>query len=224
MPGIAIIISPKAKDANEQNLQRMLEVMHDEPFYTLGTFSDGSRGGYIGWKGHSGYLRNPMPLRSADESRLLFLFGGHYSDSPESSDASTARHLLDLFESRGIGALPLLNGWFHGVFIDTHKKEIVVFSDRYGMGRIYSHENANGFYFSSEAKSLLQIFPETKHLDEQGLAEWLSCGCVLQNRTLFSRISLLAPASAWTFSAEGGLKKDSYFSPSKWENQPELSA
>jgi asparagine synthase (glutamine-hydrolysing) len=40
---------------------------------------------------------------------------------------------------------------------------------------------------------------------------------------LFRGISLLPPGSAWIFSADGTLKKASYFDSSKWENQHALS-
>ncbi len=36
--------------------------------------------------------------------------------------------------------------------------------------------------------------------DPQGLGEFVACGCVLENRTLFRGIHVLPPGSAWTFS------------------------
>ena len=92
------------------------------------------------------------------------------------------------------------------------------------LNRIYVHEQNGRLFFSSEAKSLLAVVPELRELDPRGLAEWFSCGCVLGNRTLFRGISLLPPGSAWIFSADGALKKESYFSPFAWENQPALSS
>src|SRR5262249_10586507 len=70
---------------------------------------------------------------------------------------------------------------------------------------------------------LLAVLPELRELDPRGLGEWFNCGCVLGNRSLFRGVSLLPPASAWIFSADGALKKKSYFSPAAWENQPVLS-
>jgi asparagine synthase (glutamine-hydrolysing) len=63
-----------------------------------------------------------------------------------------------------------------------------------------------------------------RELDPRGLSEWFNCGCALGNRTLFRGISLLPPASAWAFSGDGTVKKQSYFNPSAWENQPGLSS
>jgi asparagine synthase (glutamine-hydrolysing) len=131
--------------------------------------------------------------------------------------------LVHLYEEHGLSSLSRLNGWFGGVLIDLRSRQIVLFNDRYGLNRIYVFERDGRLFFSSEAKSLLAVLPELRELDPRGLGEWFSCGCVLGNRTLFRGVSLLPPASAWIFSADGVLKKKSYFSSSAWENQPVLS-
>ena len=59
----------------------------------------------------------------------------------------------------GIGFIERLNGWFSGVLVDLRKQIVVVFNDRYGVNRVYYHETPDGFYFSSEAKSLLKVLP-----------------------------------------------------------------
>ena len=79
------------------------------------------------------------------------------------------------------------------------------------------------FSFRRKPSPCLPWFPQLRELDPRGLAEWFSCGCALGNRTLFRGISLLPPGSAWIFSADGTLKKQSYFNSSAWEIQPALS-
>lgn len=131
--------------------------------------------------------------------------------------------LVNLYEKLGLDAFEKLNGWFSGVLVDLRQRQAVLFNDRYGLNRIYVHEQDGRLFFSSEAKSLLAVFPKLRKLDARGLAEWFSCGCPLENRTLFRGISLLPAASAWIFTANGVLKKKRYFHPSMWENQPDLS-
>ena len=60
--------------------------------------------------------------------------------------------------------LEKLNGWFSGVLLDLREQKFVLFNDRYGVNRIYYHEDSRGFYFSSEAKSLLKILPALVNL------------------------------------------------------------
>jgi len=131
--------------------------------------------------------------------------------------------LVHLYEEHGLSSLSRLNGWFGGVLIDLRNRQIILFNDRYGLNRIYVYEENGRLYFSSEAKSLLAVLPKLRELDPRGVAEWFSCGCALGNRTLFRRVSLLPPASAWICSADGSLRKESYFNASAWENQPALS-
>jgi asparagine synthase (glutamine-hydrolysing) len=64
--------------------------------------------------------------------------------------------------------------------------------------------------------------PDLRELDSKGLAEFLACGCVLQNRTLFRGISLLPPGSVWTFVPGRPLRKELYFKRERWEQQPTL--
>jgi asparagine synthase (glutamine-hydrolysing) len=143
--------------------------------------------------------------------------GGHECDSENAS------YLVHLYEEMGLKFIERLNGWFSGLLVDLREKKIVLFNDRYGLNRIYYHEADTGFFFSSEAKSLLKILPELRQLDLTSLAETFSCGCVLQNRSLFPQIALLPGGSKWFFTQDGNIRKDKYFSPEFWENPPLLN-
>jgi len=140
---------------------------------------------------------------------------------PESTE-DDSDYVLRLYEKLGGNFVEKLNGLFSGVLIDLQQQKVWVFNDRYGCHRMYYHENADGFYFASEAKAILEIAPELRHLDDRGLAEFLFCGCVLQNRTLFRGISALPPGSAWLFIDGRAAKRQTYFRPATWEEQPTL--
>ena len=75
----------------------------------------------------------------------------------------------------------------------------VLFNDRYGMHRIYYHQSKDAFYFAAEAKAILAVRPDLRRMDSRGLGEFVSCGAVLENRTIFEGIHVLPPASAWVF-------------------------
>jgi asparagine synthase (glutamine-hydrolysing) len=105
----------------------------------------------------------------------------------------------------------------------SESKRWCFFNDRYGINRLYFHKNEHGFYFSSEAKALLGVLPHARALDPTSLGEVFSCGCVLQNRTIFRGISLMPGGSAWTFRPGEDVRKEYYFSKELWEQQPTLS-
>jgi asparagine synthase (glutamine-hydrolysing) len=131
---------------------------------------------------------------------------------------------VHLYEELGDKFFGSLNGWFSGILVDLRQSRSVLFNDRYGLKRIYYHQNSDGFYFASEAKALLKVLPRLRQLNMTSLGEFFSCGCPLQNKTLFSGISMLPGGSAWTFCPGREIRKDSYFSPAVWESQAPLSS
>ena len=85
--------------------------------------------------------------------------------------------------------------------------------------RIYFYEKNDSFYFSSEAKSLLKVCPELRSLNFNSLGETFALGCALQNRSIFSGLSLLPCGSYWTFSSTRAIKRRTYFQPASLEAQ-----
>ena len=99
-----------------------------------------------------------------------------------------------------------------------------LFNDRFGLQRIYFHEAPDAFYFSAEAKSILAVRPELRNMDQRGLGEYIACGCVLENRTLFREFKLCLPDRRGPFVTAPSRKRPTYFDPREWEEQEPLDA
>jgi asparagine synthase (glutamine-hydrolysing) len=220
MPGLAIIIGRSANHPYHEQIQQMVSVMRHESFYNAGSYSDDTLGVHIGWVCHAGSYSDCMPMRSRDGSLLVFFYGEHHND--DSSSRSDAREILRLLEARGLDALPRLNGWFHGAIIDTKNRTVAVFNDRFGMQRLHVHQTGDAAMFASEAKALLAVEPKLRQLDPAGLADFITCGCVLDNRSLFAGVRTLPAATVKIFAADGTEKTYRYFAPTEWESQPIL--
>ena len=95
-----------------------------------------------------------------------------------------------------------LNGRFHGLVADRARGTAILFNDRFGLQRIYYHEAKDTFYFAAEAKAILKVRPELRNMDPRGLGEFIVCGCVLENRTLFPGYP--CPASRLGVGVPGG--------------------
>ena len=95
-----------------------------------------------------------------DEAMSIRSKGHHFT--PEN-----ANYLVHSYEESGDEFVGKLNGRFSGVIIDLRQRKMALFNDRYGLSRIYFYEKDGSFYFSSEAKSLLKIFPELRRLNYQ---------------------------------------------------------
>jgi asparagine synthase (glutamine-hydrolysing) len=135
---------------------------------------------------------------------------------------SDAEQFLRIYEEIGQRFLAEINGRFSGVLIDRRTQVILLFNDRFGLNRVYVHESPDGIHFASEAKSLLAALPRTRRIEQRCLAEFFAVGCVLQNRSLFNAITLLPPASLWTFQRDGSIRRETYFDIRTWEQQEPL--
>jgi asparagine synthase (glutamine-hydrolysing) len=230
MPGITGIIGPGKYSDNVNTIQQMVQSMLHEPFYASGTRADKQAGFWIGWAVHKHSFSDCMPIWNEKKDICFFFYGEDFM-SPQDIirlrsrghdfEEGNVSYIVHLYEEMGTQFIEKLSGWFAGALIDSREKKIILFNDRYGLGRIYYHQDDEAFFFSSEAKSLLRIVPELRKIDPQSFGESLSCGCVLQNRTLFQGISLIPGGSIWTFSG-GDIDKSFYFLPEAWSNQEPL--
>lgn len=212
-------------------LEHMVEALRHESFYVTGMWSDESLGVYVGWVARKGSFCDGMPLRN-ERGDAVLVFSGEEFPEPETVqrlkeqgheiDAVGPSYLVHLAEEDP--SFPAgLNGRFHGLLADRAHGMATLFNDRYGMHRLYIHESGDAFYFASEAKAILAVRPELRRLDARGLGEFVACGAVMENRTLFEGIGLLPQASAWVFRNGTLERKKTYFSPREWEEQEALA-
>jgi asparagine synthase (glutamine-hydrolysing) len=210
----------------------MVKCLTHEPFYTDSTYINEELGLWSGWACHKGAFDDCLPIWNEKKDICLLFSGEDFADQADIDalrmrghefGSEGASYLVHLYEEMGYEFLQKLNGWFSGLLLDLREQKCILFNDRYGVNRIYYHEDARGFYFSSEAKALLKILPGTRQLNLRSFGEVLCCEAVLENRTLFSGISLLPPSSSWVFSQGEPVKKKTYFKRDAWESQPELS-
>ncbi len=230
MPGIVGLITKMPRAHAEQQLLRMVGSLCHEPFYVSGTWIDEAMGVYVGWVARRNSFSDRMPLRN-ERGDLTLVFSGEEYPEPgtiqrlkgQGHELATAgpSYLVHLAEDDlqfPVG----LNGRFHGLLIDQTRGTATLFNDRYGLHRVYYHETNEAFYFAAEAKAVLTVRPELRTADPRGLAEFVACGCVLENRTLFNGLYVLPTASSWGFRDGSLQKKRTYFEPREWENQEPL--
>jgi asparagine synthase (glutamine-hydrolysing) len=230
MPGIVGLITRMPREQAVPQLVRMVETLRHESFYTTETWIDESSGVYLGWAARKGSFSDGMPLRN-ERGDVVLVFSGEEFPEPGTAqrlkvqghqlDVNGPSYLVHLYEEDS--SFPAgLNGRFHGLLADRNRGTAMLFNDRYGMHRIYYHQSMDTFYFTAEAKAILAVRPELRRMDSRGLGEFVACGAVLENRTLFEGIHVLPPASAWAFRNGSLQRKDSYFHPKEWENQEKL--
>jgi asparagine synthase (glutamine-hydrolysing) len=227
MPGIAGIVSRQPPEECESQVRLMIGSMLHEPFYQCGTHGAPEMGIYAGWVAHENSFAANQVFFRADENLALLFSGECFLDSETEAllrrrgyavDRNNGAWLIDLYLESGDRFFAQLNGLFSGLLIDKKRNSAFLFNDRYGIERIYWYERADAFYFASEAKALLRVMPGLRRFDQEGVIQLLRFGCTQGTRTLFQGISLLPPASLWSFEGIKG-SRQKYFSLRTWESQ-----
>lgn len=227
MPGIVGLQTRMPRGWAEPQLKRMLDAMQHEHFYVTGTWIDETTGIYVGWIARKNSFSDGMPLRNDRGDRTLIFSGEEYPDP------GLARHLhknktqqnpcassyLMGFAETDPNFPACLNGRFHGLLADSARGGVILFNDRYGMHRLYYHQSTDAFYFAAEAKAILSVRPELRSIESRALGEYVTCGCVLENRTLFQGIQVLPCAAKWLIRNGRIEHRGAYFQPSEWETQ-----
>lgn len=231
MPGIAGIIAAQPSQERRTQLDAMVRCMLHEPSYVSGTYIDDDLGIGVGWAGLPNAFSTGAPIWNATRTRCL-IFSGENVLTAHSRALLRARgiqpdplgpdYLLHLFDGDHTTFLNALNGWFSGVLIDLEAREGAVFNDRYGMHRLYLHDEGERLYFASEAKSVLAVCARARKLNFRALGQVFSFGCALDNETLFEGVSLLPPGSLLRFSRGKVSSRALYFDRESLEHAAPL--
>ena len=232
MPGLVGLITKKPRAWAEEQLALMLNAVRHESFYATGTLADEGLGVYVGWTALKNSFADGMPLRN-ERGDVVMVFSGEDYAQPRTScglrqkghslECGGPAYLAHLYEEEKDFPRSL-NGMFHGVVMDRSRGAVTLFNDRYGMHRVFYHQAKDAFYFAAEAKAIVAARPELRTPNPKSVGEFVSCSCVLEDRTIFQDVHGLPGASSWTFRNAALEQKTTYFEPREWEQQTTLGA
>ena len=229
VPGFVGIFGRDADEGqNAAALAQMMHCMQRDDIYESGTYVNEELGVWTGWAWHKGVAHETHQTWNGQQDVCLIMVGEEFTPVSEVSAVASGSPrnrgpnekgaaLLDLYERLGPDFLRSLNGSFSGVLVDLKRRRSMVFNDRFGLLRLHYYVAGGVAYVASEAKALLKVRPELRTLDQRSLGEFLSLGCVLQGRTLFKGVQLLAGGSRWIFHPNGEHVRDAYFDRAEWE-------
>ena len=103
------------------------------------------------------------------ELRVLLEDNGY-----ELKGMSDTEVLLNMYLEYGETMLKKLNGIFAFAIWDVRERSLFLARDAMGVKPLYYIESEDGFYFSSEIKSLVTFIPDCKDLDLQSINRYLS--------------------------------------------------
>ena len=220
MAGLAGIIAEQGQDCGHL-LNAMTTSMMPDANFISHTRVVPEMGLYIGWTASDNSVSAPR-LFSNERQDIVLVLSGECFMHPQTSGRNGGNGLINLYEEQGDNCFKIPDGAFSGLLIDKRENRAFLFNDRYGVDRVYWYEDNGALYFASEAKALLQILPELRSFDDEGVAQFLTFGCTLGTRTLFKGIQTLPGGSLWRLE-DGKCHKTIYFSSDVWEKQAPLS-
>lgn len=231
MPGIFGIVEKSGEAAGGAGtpfrgvLAAMAAEMQYEPFYTSRLYASADLGVYAGWVGRIDQAPSQGPIVSPERAVSLFLAGEPYGEAmPDGEleqrcrrDGREGFRIVSHYERSGDEFPARMHGLFAGLLIDERQGKSLLFNDRFGVERLFVYEDDRKLIFSSEAKAILAVVPETRSLDPDGVAEFLACGCSFGETSLFRNIRVLPPGTIITCARGKVPRARQYFDRAAWE-------
>lgn len=149
-----------------------------------------------------------------DTAALEAVLGG----SDDARMARPADMVAAAFGRVGRPALELLRGQFAAALWDGRSRTLYLVSDKCGSRNLYWTVRSGNLYFASELKALLAIPGLSLRLDEEGLAEYLTFGYPLGDRTLFDGVRLMLPGCVLKV-CDGVVRMERYWKPDMGEGR-----
>ena len=130
--------------------------------------------------------------------------GGNTEVEPGAGSADLELVLSAHYARQGPAFVSLLEGEFCLALVDEQARRVLVATDHVASYSIRWRVDAGGFVFSSDLSALLRAAPEARRLNLRAVADYLTIGAVLGDKTLVEGVSELDPGSMLTYDVAAG--------------------
>jgi asparagine synthase (glutamine-hydrolysing) len=226
MCGIAgAVVSPESL-MTQATLARMLQALEHRGPDGHGACEFAAADGYRVFLGHRRLaiidpVGGKQPMCDADAGLSLTFNGEIYNFRSLREELaaygyrftrdSDTEVLLRAYQHWGDKCVEKLRGMFAFAIWDARKQRLFMARDRFGEKPLFLREDADGLYFASEIKALLQLPKPRPDVNLSAVWDYLSYRYVPGPRTLFSGIRKLAPGTCATWE-NGKLAERRYWS------------
>jgi asparagine synthase (glutamine-hydrolysing) len=119
-------------------------------------------------------------------------------------DCSTRDLLASLYRRYGAAFAARLDGAYVVAILDRKASRLTLATDIVGSYPLYWQSTANGFSFCSDLTALIAGSSSTPRLDLRAVADYLTIGFVVGDRTLADGVRLLGPGETLVYDARTG--------------------
>lgn len=131
---------------------------------------------------YNGELYNYLDLKQSYLSEILF------------DTESDTEVVLEMYRMFGTKCLDYFVGMFSFVIYNIKENYIFAARDHFGIKPFFYYQTENGFAFSSELKTLANIFPDQKEINQKALISCVNYLWIPGNDTVFKSFFKLPPA------------------------------
>ena len=110
--------------------------------------------------------------------------------------------LTALYQHYGRDFVSKLRGAFCAAVLDEPRKRLLLITDRLGSYNLYWHDGPRRFLFASSLDALVRDPTVEPRLNPQAVADYVTFGFLLGDKTLDTHVRLLPPASVLTYDWE----------------------
>jgi asparagine synthase (glutamine-hydrolysing) len=184
----------------------------------------------VGWSAEAGPLALACSagVERAERGQTVCLLEGSLYNGAElagrlglSTELDGAELVAQGYERLKEGLWPLLRGDFVIVVWDRAAENGAVLRDQLGGGGLYLHRSGGLVAFATEVRHLVALLPRVPAPDEVAVAHWLVPAVVPEERTFFSGVEEVPPATCLALGA--GAEASRYWVP-EFRQQRGLSA
>ena len=107
--------------------------------------------------------------------------------------------IAELYRRQGLKFVSRLEGEFCLALIDEARRRLVLATDPIGSYPLYWRADADGFAFGSDLSAVLRASPRARRLNLRAVADYLTTGAVLGDKTLADGVQLLDPGTVLAY-------------------------
>ena len=217
MPGIVGIVDFNECVSIDKTIRRMLNVLN----YTSSIVEE------VCVTSNAAFAVDSLKVYSHNKSVIednntILAFWGHLWDKEGLAkrtgvgldivgDISIVQLLLSLYKNEGLASFYKLNGRFVIALWDKKEKTLKLICDRYGFCKLFYWVSQNRILFASEYKAITWHQHFQKRIDEEALADFMTLGYSLGDKTFFENIKLLPHGSVLIFQDNAKLSIQRYW-------------
>jgi asparagine synthase (glutamine-hydrolysing) len=210
VPGLVGHIGTKDRETGSQRFGAALDRMRRHPRLAVDEAAGPTGRWHLGRVVLDAAPAAPAAAPAIDRPRAMF-HGVLYNDKPlrAQSFSSTATSsvdnlLVELYQQHDLGFVSRLEGEFCLALIDETRGRLLLATDTIGGHPLYWRADAAGFVFSSDLSAVLRAAPAASRLDLRAVADYLTLGAVLGDKTLAEGVQLLGPGTILVYGLQDG--------------------